>query len=153
MKKIVFISMMIVIIDQIIKKIVIFTFDLYQTKTIIPKFFSLTRVHNDGAAFSMLSGNVFFLCMMSIVALLFFYFYFLKGKKFTNLEIITYGLFLGGTFGNLLDRIFRGYVVDYLDFKIFGYDFPIFNFADVMIVLSISLLLIKTIKEDLWKKM
>ena len=152
MKKIISISSVVFVMDQLVKILITSFLDLYETKTIIPAFFSFTRVNNDGAAFSILSGNVFFLCVISIVSLFLFYYYFLREKNYTKSEQILYGLFLGGTFGNLFDRIFRGYVIDYLDFKILGYNFPIFNFADIAITISIIIIVFKMIKEDLWKK-
>ena len=60
-------------------------------------------------------------------------------------------MLIGGITGNLLDRIVYGYVIDYLSFKIFNYNFPVFNLADVFIVVSILLILIKGIKEALCK--
>ena len=66
---------------------------------------------------------------------------------FSNLYPI-YGILIGGILGNLFDRIKFGSVIDYLDFKIFNYNFPIFNFADMCIVVSIFLLLIYFIKSE-----
>ena len=60
-------------------------------------------------------------------------------------------MLIGGITGNLLDRIVYGYVIDYLSFEIFNYNFPVFNLADVFIVVSILLILIKGIKEALCK--
>ena len=62
-------------------------------------------------------------------------------------ETITYGLLLGGIYGNLIDRILYGYVIDYLDFTIFGYNFAVFNLADILIVGTIFLLLINSFKK------
>lgn len=60
-------------------------------------------------------------------------------------------MLLGGILGNLLDRIIYGYVIDYISLNIMGYSFPIFNFADICIVIAILLMIIKTIKGDVWK--
>ena len=59
-----------------------------------------------------------------------------------NINKIALSLVIGGSIGNLIDRIVRGAVVDFLDFKIFGYNYPIFNLADTFIVLGVFLLLI-----------
>ena len=61
---------------------------------------------------------------------------------------LLFGLLFGGIIGNLIDRIFYGYVIDFLDFTIFGYDFPVFNFADICIVSGIFLLIIAICKKE-----
>lgn len=61
---------------------------------------------------------------------------------------IIYGILLGGIIGNLIDRIIYGYVIDYLNFNIFGYNFPVFNFADICIVISIFIIIIEILKGD-----
>ena len=148
---IVFLSFFIGIIDQLLKEFIVSKISLHQTVDIIPSFFSVTRINNDGAAFNLFGGNVFLICLISLFILIFFYVYFLKEKAFSPFQIVIYSMFLGGTFGNLFDRITRGYVIDYLDFKIFGYHIPVFNLADMMITISIGLLIIKMIMEDAWK--
>lgn len=68
-------------------------------------------------------------------------------KKQTNpnkLAILSHGLLLGGIIGNLIDRIIYGYVIDYLDFMIFNYNFPIFNLADTFIVIGCIILVINS---------
>ena len=61
---------------------------------------------------------------------------------------ISFYILLGGIIGNLIDRLIFGYVRDFLDFRIFNYNFPIFNISDICICLGIFLIIIKTIKED-----
>ena len=68
-----------------------------------------------------------------------------------DVDVFIYSLLLSGILGNLLDRIIHGYVIDYLSFNFGKYYFPIFNFADICIVISILLILIRMIKEDVWK--
>ena len=73
---------------------------------------------------------------------------YLSLKKDDTLTDVTYGFLFGGILGNLIDRIFRGYVVDYVSLNIFGYDFPIFNLADVLITVGVIILFIITIRND-----
>lgn len=146
MKKIFGLSFVIVLIDQVVKWAISHTMSLYQSISIIPNFFSITRTQNDGAAWSILEGNRFLFILIAFVALGFLFFYLSKEKEFDLLKIITYSLLIGGILGNLIDRILFGYVIDYFDFLIFGYHFPIFNIADVCIVISVILLIY-----EIWK--
>ena len=57
-------------------------------------------------------------------------------------------MLISGIIGNMVDRIRFGYVIDYLDFNIFGYDYPVFNLADSLIVVAMILMLIKSLKEE-----
>lgn len=141
MKKIISLSSILLIIDQIIKLIISSKMLLNSSITIIGKFFNITYVINKGAAFSILTGNRLFLIIVSLISLILIYKYLLKDKILKNKEIIIYSLIIGGLLGNLLDRIIYGYVIDYLDFKIFNYNYPVFNFADICIVIGIVLLM------------
>lgn len=141
------ISVILVFIDQIIKYVVDLYMTLNSSINIINGFFRLTYVRNEGAAFSLFENKQLFLIIITIVAL-FFMFYFLKNKTFKKHETIIYSMILSGVLANLVDRIFRGYVIDYLDFTIINYDFPIFNLADIMIVLGCILLIIITFIGD-----
>ena len=60
----------------------------------------------------------------------------------SNSELVSYGFIMGGAIGNLVDRIFYGYVIDFFDFNLFGYQAPIFNVADIFIVVGVFLLII-----------
>jgi len=144
MKKIYIFSLIIFIIDFVSKIIIQKCFSLYESIILIPHFLNLTYVKNNGAAFSMLSGNQLFLIFISILVLggLFYY---LKKEKLTNLKIIYYSLLIGGILGNLFDRIVYNSVIDFLDFKIFNYDAPVFNLADTFIVIGVLLIIIENI--------
>lgn len=131
-----------IIIDQIIKYIVESNMNLYQSIPIIKNFFYISFVKNIGAAFSILSNKTILLSLTAVVISLIIYIFFIKDKELNNLNKITYGLLLGGIIGNLIDRVFRGYVVDYLDFVILKYDCPVFNLADALIVCSVFLIII-----------
>lgn len=149
MKKVALVGTLCLIIDQIIKLIITNNMELNQSLNIIKSFFSITYVRNYGAAFSILTGSTFFLICTTIMALAFIYFIFIKNEKNSSLQFILYGILFGGIIGNLIDRVIYGYVVDYLDFNIFGFNAPIFNFADICIVVSIILIVSITLKESL----
>jgi len=136
MKKIYLTAFICILIDQIIKYFVTWNIEFNYKVDVIKNFFSLTNVHNTGAAWSILSGNRIILILITIIALNLIYFFFIKDKKLNNKESILYGLLIGGIIGNLVDRLLFGYVIDYLSFNFFGYYFPVFNFADTLIVLS-----------------
>lgn len=140
MKKILPISLLLIVIDQVVKILVISKLALQQSITIINNFFNITYVRNTGAAWSILSGNVLLLIMISVLALVAIYYYLIKDKYLNKIDIVSYSMLIGGIIGNLIDRIVHGYVIDYLDFKIFNYNFPIFNIADTLIVISIIII-------------
>lgn len=140
MKKILPISLLLIVIDQIVKILVINKMTLQQSIIVINNFFNITYVRNTGAAWSILSGNVLLLIMISIIALGVIYYYLIKDKELKKIHIVSYSMLIGGIIGNLIDRVVHGYVIDYLDFKIFNYNFPIFNIADTLIVISIIII-------------
>lgn len=148
MKRIMLFSMIIFIIDQIVKLFVGFSLELNTSITIFNNFFYISNVHNYGAAFSILYGNRIFLVIVSVITLVLVYYFLLKNKKFSWFNIIFYSLLIGGILGNLFDRIVYGYVVDYLDFYFFGYNFPIFNVADMCIVVAVILAMIDIIRSE-----
>jgi len=151
-KKLAIIGLAFVIVDQLIKRMISQAIELNSQVEIIPDFFYLANVHNEGGAWSILSGQVWFLIAVGFFALFFIFFSFIKGKDLSTIEIVVFACLMGGVIGNLIDRIVHGYVIDYLSFNIFGYDFPVFNLADMGIVLSVGFLLLWTIKEEVCKK-
>ena len=144
MKKLIITSSIVILLDQAIKIILsIFNVD---SINVINNFFKITLVHNYGAAWSILNGYRLFLIVVSILELFIIYNIFIKNQKVKNGIIL--GMLIGGIIGNLIDRIIYGYVIDYLDFNIFGYNYPVFNLADSMIVISIILLILFINKGD-----
>ena len=114
---------------------------------IITNFFSITKVYNYGASWNILSGYRILLIIITILILIMLFYY--ETKFIINTRnIISFSLVYSGIIGNLINRIFKGYVIDFLDFKIFGWDYPVFNFADICIVCGIILLGIAIIKKE-----
>lgn len=141
MKKIGIISLIVIIIDRILKVLVTNNFVLNVRNKIIDGFFYITNCHNEGAAFSLFSGNVLFLIFITLIVLFLIY-RSINKENVNKIGILAYGLLLGGILGNLYDRIFYGYVIDYLDFVIFKFNFAIFNLADTAIVIGAILLIV-----------
>ena len=121
------------------------------TVNIIDNFFSLTYVLNDGAAFSLFASRTYLLILIALICL-FFIIYELKNNLNDRVLSIGYSLVLAGLLGNFLDRLMDGYIIDYLSFKILGYNYPIFNFADILIVVGIIVVIIKEILKERGKK-
>lgn len=141
-KKLVFITFLLVIFDQITKVLISFNMHLNQSINIIPNFFSLKYVINYGAAFSLFNGYRFIFIILALIFLYVIYIWFINNKDLNKLNVISYSLLISGIIGNLIDRVVYGYVIDFLSFNILGYPFAIFNLADSFIVISIILILI-----------
>ena len=137
-KKILIIALIGIIVDRI-SKILVSSSNGY---VVIKNFFNITYAKNFGAAWSMFSGNRLFLIIITVFALLFILFYIYKAKNINKIETLSYGFILGGIIGNFIDRLFFGYVIDFLDFNLFGYNFPIFNIADSLIVIGAIIMII-----------
>ena len=132
------------VVDIISKLVVSSLMNVYDSIVIIKNFFCFTYVRNTGAAWSIFEGRVLGIIVVSLIIISFIVYYISKQKVKSKLEKIGYSLILGGALGNLLDRIIYGYVIDFLDFNIFGYDYPIFNLADSFIFVGVMLLIIYT---------
>ena len=137
-----------VVLDQYVKNLVVLNIPLGKEIVLIDRFFSLTYVRNYGAGFSILQNARLFLSLLSIIAIIALSCMLIKARKGDTLSIISYILIISGALGNLIDRIRLGYVVDFLDFNIFGYDYPVFNVADCFITVGCFMLIILTILES-----
>lgn len=133
--------------DQVTKAVVAGAVDIYRVIPVIPGFFNITRIHNTGAIFGILSGSgnlpVFLLLTgASLFALGFVVYYFVKTPANERFTKIALALILAGALGNLTDRILRGHVIDFLDFHIGRHHWPFFNIADSCITVGALLLIV-----------
>ncbi len=141
---IVLVTLLVLLID-ILSKIVV-THHLYVNESIkiINNFLNITYVKNTGAAWSIFADKAFVVLVLSAIIIMAIVTYIYKNKPKMSCEKIAYALILGGAIGNFIDRIFYGYVIDFIDVSIFGYDYPIFNLADCFIVVGVIMLVIIT---------
>jgi signal peptidase II len=136
-----------IILDQLFKFLISQNIPFMEVHPVIPGFFSLTNVMNNGGAFSLLAEQkwgIYVLTAISAIVsvVLLIILIRLRGKNY-NLIRLVLALVTAGTIGNMIDRIRLGSVLDFLMFKFGSYVFPVFNFADMCIVVgSISLALL-----------
>ena len=123
-------------------------FNILESHKIIRDFFKITYVRNTGAAWSIFSNNTIVVIIISFLIILGLCLYIYKNKPKNKIHMIAYAMILGGAIGNFGNRIFLGYVIDFIDIRIFGYDYPIFNVADMFIVLGVIMLLISAWRCD-----
>lgn len=117
-----------------------------RTFPLIQDAFHLTYVENRGAAFGIFQGRGIFLIGLTGALLLALTVLILTGRIKQPFLLWTMGMIIGGGAGNLIDRIFRGYVIDYLDFRLIH--FAVFNFADCCVVVGTLLVLVKVVFFD-----
>jgi len=121
----------------------------YNYKTFINKdflLFKLDFVKNYGAAFNVLSGNRIFLSCISIIFSIVLTYLILYKNTLNSIDLYSYSFILGGTIGNGIDRIYRGFVVDFINLNIIN--FPVFNIADISINIGFIFLLYKIFKNN-----
>lgn len=145
---IIILSLIFFFIDSLSKHLIINKIPLGISNKVINNFFYITHINNEGAAFSILNGKTIFLIVISIIVIIILLNYIRKNNIKDSLSIISISLVIGGSLGNLFDRITKGYVVDFLDFHIFGYNFPVFNIADTFITVGVFLLFISLNRKE-----
>ena len=132
----------IITLDQISKYIITLNYDYFLNKNIF--IFSIDFARNYGAAFNIFEGNRVFLSSISIISsLILIYFIFFKGRLKSS-DRYGLSLILEGSLGNGIDRIIKGYVIDFINLKLF--DFPIFNIADIAINIGCIILIFNHFK-------
>lgn len=141
----VFITVLLTI-DQITKTAIFRSINPFDERSVIPDFFNLVHVRNKGAIFGFFSNAdssfIFvLLTVFSLAALGLVVYYFIKTPVSEKLMNVSLSLILAGALGNQIDRIMRGYVIDFLDFKFWGWHWPSFNVADSCISTGAVLLI------------
>ena len=135
-------SMFIVLIDQFTKYLMFYNYKLFINKDFL--LFKLDFVKNYGAAFNILSGSRIFLSLISILfSILLIYLIFRKNTS-SRVDLYSYSFILGGTIGNGIDRIYKGFVVDFINLNIIS--FPVFNIADISINIGFIFLIYNIFK-------
>ena len=143
-----------VIVDQIIKKLAVDNLMGKEDIILVKNFIGLSYAENTGAAFSMLSDSTMLLSVITLLMILGGVVYMFLGKIEGKLMNICAVMILAGGTGNLIDRFAQGYVVDYI--KTLFIDFPVFNFADILVVVGVFIvcgyLIYDIIREEKQKK-
>ncbi|MCF8001591.1 MAG: signal peptidase II [Halanaerobiales bacterium] len=133
---IIIIGMIFVLIDQLIKYMILDNFILGHSMPIIKDFLYITYIKNTGIAFGLFkNNNIFMIIVITIIIILLLYFYYSEKKKSLVLSISIMFL-VSGAIGNLIDRMIRGFIIDYINFTFW----PAFNLADTLVVIGSFLL-------------
>lgn len=128
-------AFIVVLLDQITKFFIENGWQLFESRAVIENVFHLTLVKNTGAAFGILQDKSWIFIIVTLLLFVFiFYFRHLFPQK-TWWHKVALGFLIGGALGNFIDRVFRGYVIDFLDFQFW----PVFNVADAAITVAIIL--------------
>ena len=137
-------SIFIVLIDQFTKYLISYNNRLFINKDFL--LFKLDFVKNYGAAFNLFSGSRIFLSLISIIFSLLLIYLILRKNTLNSFDLYTYSFILGGTIGNGIDRIYKGFVVDFINLNIIN--FPVFNIADISINIGFIFLLFNIFKKN-----
>ncbi len=147
-------SLLLIGIDQLSKLIIknFYPFNFLgltdKGQTIISNFLYILHVENKGAAWGMLSNNIYLLIGISLIVLYLIIKYIFKDKHLNNYSIIYYSLIISGIIGNLIDRVINLSVTDFINFYIFGYNYPVFNLADTFIVIAVIMIIFESFRGD-----
>ncbi len=137
-------SIFIVLIDQFTKYLMFYNKKLFINRDFL--LFKLDFVKNYGAAFNILSGSRILLSLISILFSILLIYLIYRKNTLSTFDLYSYSFILGGTIGNGIDRIFKGYVVDFININIIN--FPVFNIADISINIGFIFLLYNIYKNN-----
>lgn len=144
-------SGLVLVLDQVVKLIVVREFYLYEQIPVLP-FFSLTLAYNTGAAFSFLSDGSgwqrWFLSAVALMVSVMLVSWLRRLRPQETWQACALALILGGALGNLYDRVVHGYVVDFILLYYDGFYFPTFNLADCGITLGAMMLIVDMFREN-----
>jgi len=133
------VAVSIFILDRVTKYIAVNCLIQGQSVQVVQNIFHFTLVQNSGAAFGLFRGGTTVFVFLSLLVIAFIMLYAFKHKTKDMIASIALGLVLGGAIGNLLDRIRLGYVIDFLDFRVW----PVFNIADSAISVGATVLVLR----------
>ena len=122
-------SIFIILIDQFTKYLMFNNYKIFINKNFI--LFRLDIVKNYGAAFNIFSGNRIFLSLISIIFSILLIYLLFRNNNLNSTELYSYSFILGGTIGNGIDRLLKGFVIDFINLNTIN--FPVFNIADISI--------------------
>jgi len=128
-------ALLLVVADQVSKQFVLVRLPLGESLPLLPNIFHLTAVHNTGIAFGFFQDNPHLLTLLIGSCVLMLFIFSKRMMRESLVERLAYGLILGGAVGNLIDRVRFGWVIDFLDFRIW----PVFNLADSGITIGVIL--------------
>ena len=137
-------SIFIVLIDQFTKYLMFYNKKIFINKDFL--LFKLDFVKNYGAAFNIFSGSRIFLSLISILFSVLLIYLIFRKNTLNSFDLYSYSFILGGTIGNGIDRIYRGFVVDFINLNIIN--FPVFNIADISINIGFIILLYNIFKNN-----
>ena len=137
-------SLFIILIDQFTKYLMFNNHKLYINKDFL--LFKLDFVKNYGAAFNIFNGSRAFLSIISFIFSIILIYLISRKNTLNTIDLYSYSFILGGTIGNGIDRIFKGFVVDFINLNIIN--FPVFNIADISINIGFILLLYNIFKNN-----
>ena len=141
-----YLSVLIVILDQLSKFIVHSTMNLYDSFQVIPYLLNFTYIRNEGIAFGIYFEGAETIFIILPILITIYLFYLLKSEEFQDkFSQVALYLIIAGAVGNIIDRIFRGYVVDFIDFHLNGMHWYVFNIADSSVTIGLIFLLYSSI--------
>ena len=147
------VAFFLLLLDQLTKLYVERSFRLYESRPVIPGWLSLTSVRNHGAAWSMLSGHGWLLLLIAIVALAAILWYFRSLTEGWCERYIAAFMVIAGIFGNSIDRLWRGAVVDFIDVHYYEvWRYPVFNVADMAICVGVGIFVLSSLLRPELKK-
>ncbi len=148
-KKIIYLSIIIllIIIDQVSKYLVTKFYDIGQYTIIIKNFLKFYYIRNIGASFGILGGKTILIIFISLLIMFYIIYEVIKNKN-KRILIVSSILIISGAIGNLIDRVFRGYVIDFISFTLFGKEMAIFNIADILITFGVIVYIYYLIMES-----
>jgi len=139
-----FLSIFIILIDQFTKYLIFYNQKLFISKDFL--LFKIDFIKNYGAAFNIFSGSRILLSLISIIFSILLIYLILRKNTLNIFDLYSYSFILGGTIGNGIDRVFKGFVIDFINLNIIN--FPVFNIADISINIGFIFLLYNIFKNN-----